>query len=181
MMGIVREPAPVKLFSGMIFQQEEALISAQKKLSEIFGRIDFESRIFPFDSTNYYKKEMGSNLKRKFLSFNRLIPVDSLPRIKIKTNEIEKELSCEASEQRAVNIDPGYLAMEKVVLASTKNFSHRPYISENIYAELTYFYKDNSYRTLDWTYPDYRLPEKIKMFNSMRKKYIEQIGNCSGR
>ncbi len=173
-MGAPKEPKPVKLFSGLIFKEKEILFSAQEKLAQFFGKIDFESDILPFDFTNYYKKEIGNNLKRKFISFAPLIPTVSLPEIKLKTNAIEKALSDSRTESRTVNIDPGYLSDEKVVLATTKNFSHRLYLSSGIFGELTYFYMRGSYRTLEWTYPDFKTPERVKMFNNLRNTYISK-------
>ncbi len=174
-MGIPNEPKPVKLFSGLIFTEKEMLLLIQEKLAQNFGEIDFESEIFPFNNTKYYEKEFGKGLKRKFLTFLTLIPAGSLPEIKLKTNEIEKEFCHKRKGTRTINIDPGYFSMEKLVLATTKNFSHRPYLSSGIFAELTYFYKNRSYKTVAWTYPDFKLPGKIKMFNRLRKIYMEQL------
>lgn len=171
-MGVPRGPKPVKLFSGLIFKEDKTLLSVQKKLTRLFGETDFESDVFPFDNTRYYEKEMGSGLKRKIIFFTKLIQPDSLPEVKLKTNEIEKELSGPGTGNRTVNIDPGYLAIENVVLATTKGFTHRPYLSSGIFAELTYFYKGGSFRTLEWTYPEFRLPERIEMFNQLRDRYF---------
>lgn len=174
-MGIPKEPNPVKLFSSLIYSDKDILLLTQEKLAQSVGKIEFESNTFPFDYTNYYEKEFGSGLKRKFFTFLTLIPPGSLPEIKLKTNTIEKELCNKITGHRTVNIDPGYLSMEKLVLATTKNFSHRPYLASGIFAELTYFYKKGSYETLAWTYPDYKLYERLKMFNQLRKKYVEQL------
>lgn len=174
-MGALREPKPVKLFSGLIFKKKEILLSAQEKLVEVFGEIDFESDILPFDYTDYYKKEMGKDLKRKIISFSKLIPRNNLPDIKNKTCELEKEFSHSETGNRTINIDPGYLSEENVVLATTKGYSHRPYLNSGIYAEMTYYYKRESYRVFDWTYPDYKLPGRIEMFHYLRNLYISKI------
>lgn len=174
-MRTLTEPKPVKLFSGLIFKQKDVLLLTQEKLAHVFGEIDFKSNVFPFNFTDYYEKEMGKCLKRQFLSFLTLVPPETLPEIKLKTNEIEDELRHHKTKKRTINIDPGYLSMEKLVLATTKNYSHRPYLSSGIFAELTYFYKAGSFKTLDWTYPDYKKPEKIIMFDQLRSKYIEQL------
>ncbi len=176
-MGALREPKPVKLFSGLIFKKKEILLSTQEKLVEAFGEIDFESDILPFDYTDYYEKEMGKGLKRKIISFSKLIPRNNLPDIKNKTGELEKEFSHPGTGNRTINIDPGYLSEENVVLATTKGYSHRPYLNSGIYAEMTYYYKRESYRTFDWTYPDYKLPERIEMFHHLRNLYISKISH----
>ncbi len=174
-MEALKEPKPVKLFSGLIFKKREILLSAREKLVKVFGGIDFESDIYLFGYTDYYEKEMGKDLKRKFISFSKLIPRNSLPDIKNKTDKIEKELRTVDKGGRTVNIDPGYLSEENVVLATTKGYSHRPYLNSGIYAEMTYYYKRDSYRVFDWTYPDFKLPERIEMFHHLRNIYTSQF------
>jgi hypothetical protein len=176
----VIEPKPVKLFSGLIFSQKAPLSLTQEKLVQAFGEIDFESKVYAFDFTTYYEQEFGKDLKRKFLTFSKLIPPESLPEIKLETNKIENELSHESTGRRTVNIDPGYISLEKLVLATTKNFSHRPYLSSGIFAELTYFYKSGSFNALEWTYPDFKKSEKIDLFNRLRKQYIGKLKNMEG-
>lgn len=174
-MGKTRKPLPVKLIAGMIYQSEEILLGAKDKLTERLGNIDYESRVIPFDLTTYYEEEMGKNLKRQFISFEPLIQMEELPQVKIFTNQLEKDLSLLGREKRTINIDPGYLAPEKLVLASTKNFDHRPYLGSRIYAELTYRFRSGSFQTLEWTYPDYRLSRSINMFNEIRNRYVKQL------
>jgi hypothetical protein len=167
----------VKLVSGLIFNQHAPLALTQEKLAIAFGEIDFESEVYAFNITTYYEQEFGKNLKRKFLTFSKLIPPEILPEIKLETNKIENELSHKSAGKRTVNIDPGYISLEKLVLATTKNFSHRPYLSSGIFAELEYYYKSGSFHALEWTYPEYRASEKIDLFNGLRKKYIENLSN----
>ncbi len=174
-MGKIKYPPLVKLIMGLIFGEEEISCLAKESLSERYGRIDFESDIIPFDFTDYYEKEMGRNLKRGFICFDDLIEVDSLPEIKLHTNEIETMFTREGGG-RLINIDPGYLSAEKLVLSTTKNFCHRPYLMKGIYAELTYCFYTGSFHPLDWTYPDYKVKERIEMFNMIRKRYMEQLG-----
>ena len=129
---------------------------------------------FPFDLTTYYTKEMGTPLFRHFITFEALIPMTSLPDIKHATNRLEKDYGTETGDRR-INIDPGYLCLEHVILATTKGYSHRPYLREGIYADLTLVYHDESFRPLEWTYPDYRQAEVISLFNHWRKKYREDL------
>ncbi len=118
---------------------------------------------------------MGGNLTRQFISFKRLIASDSLAGIKIFTNKVEEFLADPETGKRMVNIDPGYLALEKVVLASTKNYSHRIHLSKGIYADLAYRFINKSYAPLEWTYPDYMWDDTIALFNRWRAEYIEDM------
>ena len=158
----------VKLIAGMLSSVEELFLEAEEKLSRHFGKIDFAGDIIPFWYTSYYENEMGKNLLRKFVSFGKLIDAGSLSEIKILAGNIEKELS-NASGKRMINIDPGYLTDAKLVLATTKNYGHRIYIGNGIYAEVTLHFKDGNFRAWDWTYPDYRTEEYIEIFNKIRK------------
>ena len=53
-------------------------------------------------------------------------------------------------------MDPGYLTLAKLVLATTKDHAHRIYQAERIYAEVTLNYRGGGWQKCDWTYPDYQ-------------------------
>jgi len=172
-MGRIKKHPPVKLIIGFIFKEESILNEAKAILVRRFGKIDFESQTLPFVHTNYYEKEFGKDLKRKFTSFTKLVLPYDLPKIKIITNKIESNLSSGSS--RLINIDPGYLELAKLILASTKDYKHRIYLKRGIYAEVTLFYQDKTFQSWQWTYPDYRTPEYIAIFNRIRQIYAQQI------
>jgi hypothetical protein len=163
----------IKLIIGLIFKEESACDRAKIILQKCFGKIDFESQTLPFTHTSYYENEFGINLKRRFISFKKLFPSQDLSKIKITTNEIEKKLS--SGKCRLINIDPGYLDLAKLILASTKDHKHRIHLNKGIYAEVTLFYQDKTFRPWDWTYPDYKTNEYITIFNRIREIYASQI------
>jgi hypothetical protein len=172
-MGSISKPQPVKLAVGFIFKDQAILLKAESILRKKFGDLDFESETLPFTYTDYYEKELGKGLKRKFISFKKLILPESLTHIKVLTNNIEKKLSVDA--HRLINIDPGYVDLSKLVLASTKDFSHRIYMGRGIYSEVTLMYQDKTFNSKDWTYPDYRTPEYIAIFNRIREIFAAQL------
>jgi len=172
-MGKAERHQPVKLITGFIFKEEPILKQAKIILKNKFGVIDYESPVLEFTHTDYYEKEFGAYLKRAFVSFKKLIPPESISRIKIITNRIEEKLSHQG--RRMVNIDPGYLDLSKLVLATTKDYSHRIYLSEGIYAEVTLYYRDKGFKPFAWTYPDYKTAEYATIFNQIRQIYYEQI------
>ncbi|MDD4979970.1 MAG: DUF4416 family protein [Candidatus Omnitrophica bacterium] len=174
-MGKIKKHLAVKLFSGFIFKEENTLAKAESFLEKKFGRIDFESPLLPFTHTHYYEEEFGKGLKRKFVSFKKLIPPEGLPKIKIATNRIEQKLS--RAGLRLINIDPGYLDMAKLVLATTKDYKHRIYLDKGIYAEITLFYEHKDFKAWEWTYPDYKTADYIAVFNRIREIYAAQIKN----
>ena len=168
-----RPPKPAKLVIGLFAQKQELMAAVAANLMESFGPIDMISPLFPFDFTTYYEKEMGYPLVRRIFVFKSLIQQDDLADIKLRTNEIEMLYS--AGGMRQVNIDPGFLLMERMVLATGKNFAHRIYIGKCIYADLTLIYQQNGYQTLPWTYPDYAHLSIRHFLSLVRNKYMEDL------
>jgi len=76
---------------------------------------------------------------------------------------------------RPVNLDPGYIGASKLVLATTKNYSHRMYIGEQMFAEVTLIFAKGGWSPLPYTYPDYRQQKYFDFFNEVRKKLLEQL------
>lgn len=172
-MGEVKEVKPVLYFCSLIFGEYGAYEASLERLSQELGRIEDMSEEMPFEHTDYYREEMGKGLRRRFVLFSELRSREDLPRIKIFTNQLERELS--VAGKRRVNIDPGYLTLENVILATTKNYTHRIYIGSGIYADLTLIFKKGSYAELEWTYPDYRSPKIVQIFNGWRKILKERL------
>ena len=192
-MSEVREHKPAKLIIGMFTNRLELFQETLKVLKKRFGPVDYESPLLTFDKTDYYEEEFGKDLKRKFYSFKKLIKAEDLPKIKILTNNLEKkfgekgpssvardtslrrDILNEVKENRLINLDPGYLAPAKLVLATTKDYQHRIYYGKGIYGEVTLRYKRRSFIPWEWTYPDYKTKEYIEIFNHIRKIYMEQL------
>ena len=173
-MGKPREPQPARLFMSLIVSDEDIFRQGLEELGFLFGEVDLMSERFPFHFTDYYTEEMGSPLFRHFVAFRDLIPIPRLPEIKRITNRLEEEMAAPEGSRR-INIDPGYLCLQHVVLATTKGYTHRPYLRDGIYADLTLIFRNKSYHPLEWTYPDYREDEVIRLFNRLRKKYREDL------
>ncbi len=177
-MGQPRTPTPVKLVMSLIMASEVILPRVLEDLGSVYGEIDFESRSMAFDFTDYYRPEMGADLKRRIVSFQRLIAPDALPSVKLKTNSLEQKYAHRG--RRQINIDPGYVCEQHMILATTKSYAHRPYLGEGIYADLTLVYRKGSYRPLEWTYPDYREAELVETLNIIRKTYRSQLKERAG-
>lgn len=177
-MGKVQSARPAKLIAGLLFCQPNLLPEVYRRLQDQWGPLDFKSSVFPFDHTDYYRPEMGANLWRSFVSFESLIPMEHLPAIKIKSNSLEEEFS--QAGRRQVNIDPGYLDAAKMVLATTKDFFHRAYLGQGIYAHLNLHYQKGAFQSFPWTYPDYLTLEALKFFTQVRARYLEQLKQKTG-
>ena len=173
-MGKIAYPPPAKLILAMFSNDIELFPTLQEKLAGIWGEIDFKSPIFDFNYTSYYEKEMGKDLKKKFVSFKELISREELADIKLKTNILEQEYLSKRGE-RTINLDPGYITASKLVLASTKNYAHRIYLGKGIYGEVTLFFQEGSFHPHPWTYPDYQSEEAQSAFRQIREIYRQQI------
>lgn len=172
-MGTVRQVQPVKLIVSLLTGDVALLDQVRAALEGVYGPIDSASDLLPFDHTTYYEDEFGPGLQRQVVTFERLIDPAALPQIKLRTNEIE--LSLAEGERRPVNIDPGYVSLGKLVLATTKDHAHRLYLGQGIYGEGTLTYQRGRFRPWPWTYPDYASDEYCALFDRIRGRYKEQL------
>jgi hypothetical protein len=160
-MGTTQKPLPVKLFFAIMYHERAPIDAVLERLRSRFGRIEATFGPAPFSWTDYYAKEMGASLLKSYCCIEKPIDRDELPAIKRWTNNLEQEYALEGN--RSVNVDPGYLARDKLVLASTKDFYHRLYLGEGIYGEVTLHFRQGKYRYFSWTYPDFK-EEKLQEF-----------------
>ncbi|MDD5066810.1 MAG: DUF4416 family protein [bacterium] len=177
-MGRIQLPEKAKLFIGIISTSQELILRSRPVLEDLWGPVDLESEFIPFDQTLYYEKEMGSPLLKKFYCFRDLIRREEIVGIKIKTNELETTLKLHPEKEgRDINLDPGYLTLVNVTLATTKDYRHRIYLDRGIYLENTLYYdaKKKSYSGWDWTYPDFRRDDYLTFFNTVRETYKSQL------
>jgi len=173
----LNKPEPVKLIFGILACDAEAMAMAIEAIEARFGKCDMKSRIWPFTHTKYYEKEAGANIIKQFTAVERLISPDKLAGIKHKTNKIEARLAVKINRglNRPVNIDPGYIEPSKLVLASTKNFSHRIYIGKKMWAEVTLCYNKGTWKWFDYTFPDHREDRYHGFFSKVRQRLNEQL------
>ncbi len=172
-MGTAQRPEPVKLIAGLLARELGLLEQAAERLQQAFGALEAVSRPVPFTYTRYYAQELGSHPWRQFLAFSVLIDPGDLAAVKLRTNELERTWAGDGL--RPVNIDPGYISLSKLVLASTKNHWHRIYIGLGVYAEVTLPFRQGAFRPQEWTYPDYRAPEHLAFFTATRERYHRQL------
>jgi len=173
-MGKVRAAEPVLLFVGTLYSDAGILKYSKEIIEKNFGDVLLTSPSIRWDHSSYYKDELGWPLFRQFIFLKNLIDPGILADIKLKTNEIEDALSSKG--KRCINLDPGYLALSKIVLASTKNYAHRIYLGKGIYAEITLIYKDNMYTPQLFTYKDYQDKTYIDIFMNVREMLKKMLG-----
>jgi len=144
----------------------EAADESWDRLTRRWGPEGYRSPDIPFHWSNYYDKEMGVTILRSLRSFRDPVNPAALAEIKTFTNEVELSLS--RNGRRRVNLDPGLLFLSRLILATTKDRSHRLPLSDGIFGELTLMYEGGGWKALPWTYPDYRTPEYAAALTEMR-------------
>ncbi|MCS7258849.1 MAG: DUF4416 family protein [candidate division WOR-3 bacterium] len=161
------KPAPKgAVIWGLITNNQELCEKFATIIQKDFGAIVLKSNLISFDSyTDYYRKEMGSDLKRQWLMTENLVSLEKMVDTKLLAIQIEKEYV--TNEARNINIDPGFLTLANFILLTTKNYSHRIYLRNGIYGEITLIFSQNTYHALPWTYPDYQ--DNIYFFNKARE------------
>jgi hypothetical protein len=155
-------------FCGMMYSDESVFEHAQKMLESEFGTVEKISAPYDFAFTDYYEKEMGRGLEKRFVVFKKTIDRGALADIKIFTNRVEKELSVDG--KRRINIDPGYLTRTSLVLATTKEVPHRIYLKDGIFAEVALLFRRGGCNHLDWTYPDFKRQKTCEFFLDVRNE-----------
>jgi hypothetical protein len=172
-MGAIVEPEKAVLICGLLAGDEAVLAAAGELLKHKFGAIESVSDTWPFANTQYYERELGPSILRRFVSFSAPFARDSLADVKRISNALEAELSEQLGRTdglRAVNIDPGYIHLGGLVLATTKDRAHRIYLGQGIYAEVTLVYEQGRWRAWPWTYPDYAADTYHGFLSLVREK-----------
>ncbi|MFA5555261.1 MAG: DUF4416 family protein [Phycisphaerae bacterium] len=173
----LQNPKPVRLIVGILAASDEALSMAVDSLQEWFGKADFKSEVWAFTQTEYYRDQIGDNILRQFISIEKLIDPGELALIKHKSNELERELAerLKLNLPRPVNLDPGIIEPSKLILATTKNFSHRIYIGKKMYAELTLIFNKGRWESFGYTFPDYKQTRYHEFFSKVRERLVQQL------
>lgn len=167
-------PPKAKLFMGIIFASEVHLYKIEKALNRKYGRVDYRSRPIRLDQTAS-SRDGNRSQYRIFIAFEKLIKREDIAAIKLYSNKLEKRFV--ENSRRRVNIDPGYLTLSNVYIASCKEYFHRVYLKKGVYLENEYRYVSRRFQPWDWTYPDYRTAEYLAFFHDLRQLYYRQIRN----
>ena len=167
------EPIPVKLFCGVLYSDEQLLNDSRLLLVEKYGEIDYQGDQFNFEISEYYRPEMGWPIYRRFWAFETLINPNEIARLKIECNEIEDQLT--VAGNRKVNLDPGYMDYDKIVLASAKYNGQKIYLDYGIYADLTLRYEKGEYYPYPWSFPDFKEGQYNQTFLRIREIYKVQL------
>lgn len=170
-----RVPPPARLVISAIFREEGIFGPLLPMLSKAVGEVRFAGPPFPFNRTGYYSAEMGEPLFRRFLVASAPVARDALPGIKAATEGVEREL--EEGGRRTVNLDPGLLTPENFILATGKGYSHRVYLGQGVFADLTLEFRKGDFHPMPWTYPDYASGEIKELLKGLRQEFMKDFNS----
>lgn len=144
------------------------------QLEAAWGSIDFQGANHPFDATNYYADEMGPQLARRLVAFERLFAAEEIGAAKHACNQLESSFAFD-SGGRTFNLDIGYLDHAKLVLASMKPAGQKIYLGEGVYADPIARYEAGRYQPFPWTFPDFRAGRYDAELSVIRSSYLSQL------
>ncbi len=168
---------PAALLCALIVDGESTECRALSALVDRFGPIVAKSESYRLAATGYYAREMGAELHKKIVCFERLVDPALLAQAKRDAMDIERGLARKEVDRlcRQANLDPGLLSIESLVLATSKRAGHRVCIAPSLYAETTLLYQKGKYRPLPWTYLDYQ-SELVQRFLLERRHWLKRVG-----
>lgn len=179
-MSVPLAPEKAKLVVAVIINGKTNFDELLALLSQKFGEAERLSPWYDFDFTTYYEPEMGAPLYRRFIVFKEPVAQETLPGIKLWTNGIENSFLNQNGKRR-VNLDPGYLTLERFILATGKNFTHRVYLRDGIFADLTLVYTKGGFQVLPWTFPDYATETIRNFLAEVRQAYYLEMKMKKGK
>lgn len=180
-MGEIAKHKPVLLIAAVTSRHDSALRWAVEQTTSHWGNLVLESPIYDFTETDFYTQSMGTELKKQFLAFDELLDPVDLARCKLQSNQWELDYQTQSNhtEERPINIDPGYISEAKLVLATTKDRDHRIYLQQGIFAEVTLHFRGKQWTSSRWTYPDYQRTDFQAFFTDCRTLLRDRIRNAS--
>ncbi len=178
-MGRSATPAPAALVVGVIRRPTDALGPALRALEPVLGPLEQPGPRWPFAWSDYYAGEMGTGLERCFLRALQPVPREVLADVKRWTNRVEQRLAGPDGRRR-INLDPGLLSLESLILASTKAQPQRVYLGGGIWAEVSLVFRGGRFEPLPWTYPDYRCEPVRRLLAELRQQHKRNLrGGCA--
>jgi hypothetical protein len=152
----------------------DAVDGAIARICGELGPLAFVSEPRPFAWTSYYRQELGRAPARRFIALERLEDPSRLPELKRASARLEVA-TARPGEGRQVNIDPGLLNAEQLVLASTKPRRHRIYMGRGVFADLMLLFDGERCTPLPWTYPDYAQEARGRLMLQLRGLYLSLL------
>jgi hypothetical protein len=157
-------PSGVICFSILVFNNEEILYKAKKKLEKFLSPVVFEANTIPF------LKSKDQETKTKIFSYSQRIHRDELPSIERKSLNIAKSL---AKEDLGFRIITGYVTEYNLILASIHDDFHKVYLFQGVYAEVIYKFENKKFTNFPTSAPYFSNKEVLYFFTNIREYLIK--------
>lgn len=169
----LQPPPPGRLICSVAYAQIDALADCLKKLEHQFGEVQFETLDIPFSSEPRHREEMGHDLTRRFFSFDKMVPRDRLSDLKRICRKIEAGFADQVDDFlfRTVNIDPGIMTPDNVIMASSQGHHYRVYLTAGVFAQIELIWSRGRFVRLPWTNPDFTHAEAVDFFERVRDTF----------
>jgi len=167
------DPPKGRLIVSILYASVDAVAEALGMLERRFGRVEHETAGRRANCREQYYEEMGRPLHIRFFSFERPVGRETLPEIKALCRKIESKYSDRVNDFmfRTVNIDPGILTTENLVMAAGHDRRHRIYLRDGVYAETALIHSKGQFTRLPWTAEDYCHEDAIDLFERTRQVF----------
>ncbi len=170
-------PGPERawLVISLLAVAERHRAEATRRLARRWGPAAFLSRPLDFPGGTYYAAEMGGPLTRRLLAIDRPVGLATLAAAKRVCMGLEADLAWRG--RRRVNLDPGLLTGDALILASGKYTAHRLPLDarSGLWQELTLWFHHGQYHPLPWTYPDYAGNELRAILAGLRRRMLWRL------
>jgi hypothetical protein len=179
-MGAIAPPALVQPIVGLLAAAPVLLDEARAVLESAVAPIALASEPVEWTESDYYRAEMGAQIWRQYVALDTRMSPDQLADLKRHTNALEDRWR--GPRGRSVNLDPGYLDLLRVVLASTKDAAHRVAIAPGIYAEATLHFAHGRFAPWPHTYADFAGATALDFFTRVRGRFRTErvLKACTG-
>jgi len=146
-----------QLIAFVLQKGEEWDPAVVQLLESAWGPLRYKGKLFPFDQTPYYAPEMGEGLYRGVVSFEKCIPPETIALEKARSNALElTTASSDNPDHRHVNIDIGYMDLDKVVLPSYKRGPFKLYAGEGVWLDMLLTYAKGVFHPTAWAFEDFK-------------------------
>lgn len=146
---------PAALLAFVLVPGPEWPSDILSSLQNYWGPIRHLGKLYPFDKTEYYTPEMGSGLYRGVLSFEKTVEPQEIGKEKERSNALEQTFAFSA-DHRKVNIDIGYMDLDKVVLPSYKRGPFKLYAGGGLWLDMILHYAKGHFIPTEWAFDDFK-------------------------
>jgi hypothetical protein len=163
------EPDPVLRVCSCLVGDRSLLPEVERELIRAFGAVALKSPAYPFDGSDYYRDELGDRIERFWFCFAELCGAESLSDGRWTTGGIEESFAVDG--KRRVNLDPGYLDLGKLVLASLKQAPDKIYMGRGVWAHTCLRYRFGELTAPDHSFADFKAGRFNGFMLEARKLY----------